>query len=94
MQSLPPVDYPYDVAGLQHDAAVEQRRTPANGVCLCSIWRQRKVHSLLLGLTVRLQTRETVSLRGAAGDEAIFFLDKDCFATLAMTAYLKFADTL
>jgi len=49
-----------------------------------------------------LQTGRVVSLRRAAGDEAISFLDKDCFAEfilsvvegLAMTRRLKFTDTL
>jgi hypothetical protein len=35
-----------------------------------------------------------MSLRGAAGDEAISFSSKDCFAPLAMTRSSEFADTL
>src|SRR5262249_43931561 len=38
--------------------------------------------------------RECMSLRGAAGDEAISFTDKDCFAPLAMTPDAAFAGTL
>jgi hypothetical protein len=35
-----------------------------------------------------------MSLRGAAGDEAISFSGKDCFAPLAMTRSREFADAL
>ena len=50
--------------------------------------------SLKRRLKAGLKTGRRVSLRGAVGDEAISFTDKDCFAPLAMTSYPEFADTL